>query len=1132
MNYRLITCMVGVSVMAMLFAACGGRSLGNNSSDSGITGSDNSNRAPTVSSISPVNGATGSNRDVSIAVTFDVPINSASVTVTSNTTCTGSFQLSTDVNFGTCIALNSNITVASNVLTVRSAAMLTATTQHYVRVTTAITNATGLTMQTQFNSSFTTGTGVTPLTNEFGTDCSAGSDTLAQAETGLNSTEANLGTARTISGLIVTGIDRFGSFYLQKANDAIYADVSTSGTACGGSGCAGNKASYYGLQLGDEVCMTITRGQLNFSVPTIRDFSAIKKTGIGSVTALNINGSGLPPSADISRRATLSGFISTKGTVGTNTDHYLTFNNTQIILRDSSSTKLTNFSVGDYVTVDSVVSWFSGSPQIAMDSALGTISSAGTAPTYSVTGTVSGWASGENFTVTLNGSSATVISANGAFSFTGSPTISGQYTVAISVSPSTYLCTLTNATGYGLANITNVSITCSPPPIYSFTDWTGSSTAGSFPSGMTFLCTSATAAGDPLVNSTMVGNYTGATNTAVGSGGVTGHGSSGISVLNTSGGMAACPGTGKLAGIEVAAPTTGKSNILVRFNAAQYANEDREHGFRFQYSTDGTNFSDFDATGARDFESTKSGSAKYDTTGLYSFGPYLMPAGANNNPNFKLRWRYYQVAGGANNRTRLLLDEVYVTDTGSTDSTNPTVGTLAGTGSGNQIDLSWSAGTDNSTVTANIIYRVYEHSASGFTPPGTGSLVYTSLPGQLAYTRTGLTGGSTYYYKILAVDNQDNLSSASNQITYTAADTTPPTVSSTSPTNGATGIALTSLSTSATFSEAMNVGSVIPNGYTIRKTDCSGTIVSAGSPVGPTTFSYNALSNLEPSTVYAHCVTTAATDVAGNAIASAYSATFTTAAIAELTSPTYVAGDTVVTLGWTNSSNANGGVRIQRATGSAPADCTSGTTICDATTSTPTAAGCNANITPSASGMTFSDTGLTNNTAYFYRICARHNSGAFYSTGATGSATPNNAFNVNSAASTANTTATVTFSAAPTAGTGATGSELTTNYKIVAGAGVCTDSAAIAVSGALLAGSVVTLTTATQSAVSYKVCVSNVTRNSDGATLSTTNASFTGTASGVIDIAANTDIAYFSFGTGAAATPTSAQQPCATSGYT
>jgi hypothetical protein len=1078
----------------LIATGCGGRDLGN-STESGITGTGQATTAPTVGTISPTDNATGANRDVAIQVTFSVVVNTASVTMTTNTTCSGSIQVSTDSNFGagTCIPMNQNVTQSGTQITVRTASLMAASTQHYVRITTAVAGSTGLTMVTQFNSTFTTGTSITPLTNEFGTDCTAGADTLAQAETGMTSTEANLGTARTISGLVVTGIDRFSSFYLQKGNDAIYVDVSTSGTACGGSGCAGNKASHYGLQVGDEICMTITRGQSNFSVPTVRDFSAIKKSGISSVTAYNVNVSGLPAAADISRSVTITGFISQKGTVGTNTDHYLTFNNTQIVIRDSSSTKFTNYNVGDYVTLNSVIGWFSGSPQIAIDSGVGSVSSAGTAPTYSVTGTVSGWTAGENFTITLNGANATVISANGAFSFTGNPTISGQYTVAVSVNPATYVCNLTNGTGYGLANVTNVSIACSPPPLYSMTSFASGDALTT--ASITVRCTpgNSTSAGqdiDSPLAGVPQGSYSGATNVSATSFGVLGLGADGFSVANTGTASTSCAGgaaSGFINAVEIPVNTTGKTGITVRYKAAQYSDQTREWGWRLQYSLDGTTYTDLNPSG--DFDSAKSGSVIYSTT-TYSYGPFLLPAGADNNPNLKLRWRYHQLATTGGSRTRLILDDIYVADGGTTDSTAPTIGTLSLTGTGTDAALSWTAGSDNVNAAANLVYRVYRHTSS-FTAPGTGTLVQTTLPGQTAFTNTGLTQGTTYFYRLLAVDSQGNVSGQSNEQSYLPVDTTPPTVSSANPTSGATGIAF-STSVSVTFSEAMTVAAT-QGAYTIKETNCTGTTVSTGSPAasgGNTIFTY-ALTNLKPSTVYAHCVTTAATDAASspNALAADYSATWTTTALSEPTGVTATGSNTQVSIAFTVG-NGNGGVKIVGQTGSSPADCT-GAALYTGSTSP------------------YVHTGLTNGTQYYYRVCSYHNSGAYLSAGVTATATPTDAFNVNSAASTGNTTATVTFSAAPVTSEAQTSG----NYKIVAGAGVCADASVLTVSGAVLAGSVVTLTTAAQTAsTSYKVCVTGVTRNGDLAALTTAEATFTGTGAGSV-IPAGNSLALWTFET-------------------
>lgn len=123
---------------------------------------------------------------------------------------------------------------------------------------------------------------------------------------------------------------------------------------------------------------------------------------------------------------------------------------------------------------------------------------------------------------------------------------------------------------------------------------------------------------------------------------------------------------------------------------------------------------------------------------------------------------------------------------------------------------------------------------------------------------------------------------------------------------------------------------------------------------------------------------------------------------------------------------------------------------------------------------------------------------ATYGSGDTG--TPGTAndypgsFTVTGANTGGQTTVTVTFSHAPTAGTGATGAENTGNYCIATGTpGTCTP--ALSISGASLSGSTVTLTTAAQTGgQAYRVFVSNVTRSSDSATLGTNTGDFTGSA--------------------------------------
>ncbi len=102
------------------------------------------------------------------------------------------------------------------------------------------------------------------------------------------------------------------------------------------------------------------------------------------------------------------------------------------------------------------------------------------------------------------------------------------------------------------------------------------------------------------------------------------------------------------------------------------------------------------------------------------------------------------------------------------------------------------------------------------------------------------------------------------------ADVTPPTVISVVPSNGATGVTISD-NVVLTFSENLNPATV---------TSSSVSIVGVTSSVSYSTgvVTINPTSDLAYSTTYTVQVTTAVTDLSGNAIASTYTSTFTTAA--------------------------------------------------------------------------------------------------------------------------------------------------------------------------------------------------------------------------------------------------------------
>ena len=91
--------------------------------------------APTVSSISPTDGQTGVSISENISVTFSEAMDTASVTTnTSDTSCSGSFQLSSDT-FSTCVQMSSSPSSSNSykTFTVDASDNLSGTTYHKIR---------------------------------------------------------------------------------------------------------------------------------------------------------------------------------------------------------------------------------------------------------------------------------------------------------------------------------------------------------------------------------------------------------------------------------------------------------------------------------------------------------------------------------------------------------------------------------------------------------------------------------------------------------------------------------------------------------------------------------------------------------------------------------------------------------------------------------------------------------------------------------------------------------------------------------------------------------------------------------------------------------------------------------------
>jgi hypothetical protein len=227
-----------------------------------------------------------------------------------------------------------------------------------------------------------------------------------------------------------------------------------------------------------------------------------------------------------------------------------------------------------------------------------------------------------------------------------------------------------------------------------------------------------------------------------------------------------------------------------------------------------------------------------------AIGPYDATANQDGNSN---AWVMHMVA--------------FKVDANAPDTTPPSTptGLTQLPTSTSQIDLKWSASTDDVGVTG---YKVFRNGTQIATPP--------SPP----YSDTGLAPLTTYNYTVSAFDAAGNDSPKSAVVSATTLapppDTTTPTVSLTSPTTGA--IVSGTISVTATASD--NVG-VVGVQFLL-----DGNPLGAEIPTSPYSISWNT----STATDGAHVLTARARDAANNSTTSA--ATNVTVAAPDTSAPT------------------------------------------------------------------------------------------------------------------------------------------------------------------------------------------------------------------------------------------------------
>lgn len=215
----------------------------------------------------------------------------------------------------------------------------------------------------------------------------------------------------------------------------------------------------------------------------------------------------------------------------------------------------------------------------------------------------------------------------------------------------------------------------------------------------------------------------------------------------------------------------------------------------------------------------------------------------------------------ANNSTGIALNQkIAATFSEAMDPATITVASVTLTGP--------SAGNVSGTVS-------YAGTTMTFTPD-------SALAANTAFTATISTGAKDLAGNSLASDKVWTFT------TGATSDTTAPTVSSTDPASGASGVALNK-KIAVTFSEAMDPLTITSANVTV--TAPGGVSVAGAVGFAGTTMTFTPSATLAPNTMFSVAITTGVKDLAGNALASNFASSFTTGATADLTAPTVISTD-------------------------------------------------------------------------------------------------------------------------------------------------------------------------------------------------------------------------------------------------
>jgi len=283
-----------------------------------------------------------------------------------------------------------------------------------------------------------------------------------------------------------------------------------------------------------------------------------------------------------------------------------------------------------------------------------------------------------------------------------------------------------------------------------------------------------------------------------------------------------------------------------------------------------------------------------------------------------------QFAPGTGNAWDPQLGQLNITYAGGTVTTPSAPTNLAATAGNAQVALTWTA---SSGATSYNIYRS--------TTTGTETSIATGVT-SASYTNTGLTNGTKYFYKVAAV-NSAGTSALSSEVSATPVAPTPPAT----PTNlvataGNAQIGLTWTASSGATS------------YNVYRSTTTGTETSIATGVTSASYTNTGLTN---GTKYFYKV--AAVNAAGTSAQTAEVSAIPVAGVpATPANVVATAGNAQVGLTWSASSGATS-YNVYRST----------------TTGTETS------IATGVTSASYTNTGLTNGTKYFYKVAAVNTGG-------------------------------------------------------------------------------------------------------------------------------------------------------------